>query len=75
VKKWTHELNKEFSKEEFQMASKYMKKCSTSLVIKEMHIKITLRFRLVTCWCPSVAGWRRGSLPSQAREMAHEAAE
>jgi hypothetical protein len=25
MKKWTYELNKEFSKEEVQMASKYMK--------------------------------------------------
>jgi hypothetical protein len=46
MKKWAHELNWEFSKEEVQMSSKYMKKCSTSLVIKEMQIKTTLRFHL-----------------------------
>jgi hypothetical protein len=44
MKKWAHELNREFSKEEVQMTSKYLKKCSTSLVIKEIQIKATLRF-------------------------------
>jgi hypothetical protein len=42
VKKWAHELNKE----EVQMASKYTRKYSTSLVMKEMQIKVTLRFHL-----------------------------
>jgi hypothetical protein len=46
MKKWAHELNREFSKEEVQMVSKYLKKCSTSLVIKEMQFKTTLRFHL-----------------------------
>jgi len=35
-KKWTKELNKEFSTEEYRMAEKHLKKCSKSLVIKEM---------------------------------------
>jgi DNA transposition AAA+ family ATPase len=46
MKKQAHELNREFSKEEVRMIHKYMKKCSTSLVIKEMQIKTTLRFHL-----------------------------
>jgi hypothetical protein len=46
MKKWLHELNWKFSKEEEQMDSKSMKKCSTFLVIKEMKIKTTLSFHL-----------------------------
>ena len=30
IKKWSTELNKEFSTEEFQMTEKHLKKCSTS---------------------------------------------
>jgi hypothetical protein len=36
MKKWAHELNRDFSEEEVQMASTYIKKSSTSLVIKEI---------------------------------------
>jgi hypothetical protein len=42
VKKWVHKLNKQFSKEGVQMASKYTKKCSTSLALKERQIKTIL---------------------------------
>jgi hypothetical protein len=44
MNKWTKELNRPFLKEEVQKAKKHMKKCSPSLVIKEMQIKTTLRF-------------------------------
>jgi hypothetical protein len=46
IKQWGTELNKEFSTEEYRRAEKYLKKCSTSLIIREMQIKTTLRFYL-----------------------------
>jgi hypothetical protein len=46
IKKWGTELNKEFATEEYQMSEKHLKKCSTSLVIREIQIKTTLKFHL-----------------------------
>ena len=49
IEKWAQDLSGHLSREGIQVAIKHLKRCSVSLITREMHIRSSMRYRFTAC--------------------------